>query len=147
MESCLFCDVQRSEPRATVVYEDALAFAYHPTEEAPGYLGHLILIPKRHALDYASLTGEEAQAIGLLTTRISRSLKECAGAEKVYAVFYGEVTPHLHIHLTARYPEAPAEYLRWNVEDWPEAPQGDSDAIAALCSRLQAMLAGEVIPG
>src|SRR6185312_10653946 len=121
MESCLFCDVQRSQPQATVVYEDALAYVYHPTEDTSGYLGHLILIPRRHAPDYASLTDDEAQAIGLLTTRISRALKSCAGAEKVYVVFYGEVTPHLHIHLTARYPGVPPEYLRWNIEDWPDA--------------------------
>lgn len=142
MESCLFCAAQRSQPPTTVVYEDALAYAYHPTDDAPGYLGHLILIPRRHALDYASLTCDEAQAIGLLTTRLSRALKACAGAEKVYAVFYGEVTPHLHIHLTARYPETPADYLRWNIEDWPDAPRGDADAVAALCARLRAALAG-----
>lgn len=144
MESCLFCDVQRSQPSATVVYEDTLAYVYHPTDDAPGYLGHLILIPGRHAPDYASLTSEEAQAIGLLTTRISRALKACAGAEKVYAVFYGEVTPHLHIHLTARYPDTPPEYLRWNVEAWPGAPRGDAEAIAAICQKLRATLADEV---
>lgn len=144
MESCLFCDVQRSQPSATVVYEDALAYVYHPTDDAPCYLGHLILIPRRHAPDYASLTCEEAQAIGLLTTRISRAIKSGAGAEKVYAVFYGEVTPHLHIHLTARYPDAPPEYLRWNIEDWPDAPRGDAEAIAALCQKLRAVLASEV---
>ena len=143
MENCLFCDVQRSQPSATVVYEDALAYVYHPTDDAPGYLGHLILIPRRHAPDYASLTCQEAQAIGTLTTRISRALKSSADAEKVYAVFYGEVTPHLHIHLTARYPETPADYLRWNVEDWPDAPRGGPDATAALCGRLRAMLAGD----
>ena len=144
MESCLFCDVQRSQPSATVVYEDTLAYVYHPTDDAPGYLGYLILIPGRHAPDYASLTSEEAQAIGLLTTRISRALKACAGAEKVYVVFYGEVTPHLHIHLTARYPDTPPEYLRWNVEAWPGAPRGDAEAIAAICQKLRATLADEV---
>lgn len=144
MESCLFCDVQRSQPPATVVYEDALAYVYHPTDDAPDYLGHLILIPRRHTPDYASLTCEEAQAIGLLTTRISRALKSCAGAEKVYAVFYGEVTPHLHIHLTARYPNTPPEYLRWKIEDWPDAPRGDAEAMAALCQKLRAALANEM---
>ena len=144
MENCLFCDVQRSQPSATVVYEDALAYVYHPTDDAPGYLGHLILIPRRHAPDYASLTCQEAQAIGTLTTRISRALKSSADAEKVYAVFYGEVTPHLHIHLTARYPNTPPEYLRWKIEDWPDAPSGDAEAMAALCQKLRAMLANEM---
>ena len=50
--------------------------------------------------------------MGLLITRLSSALKACTDAEKVYAVFYGVVTPHLHVHLTARYPDTPAEYLR-----------------------------------
>jgi diadenosine tetraphosphate (Ap4A) HIT family hydrolase len=78
--------------------------------------------------------------MGLLITRLSNALKACTGAEKVYTVFYGEVIPHLHVHLTARYPDTPAEYLRWKIEDWPGAPRGNADEIAALCRRLRAAL-------
>ncbi len=100
-----------------------------------------MLETKRHTPGFADLTSTEAQAIGLLITRLSNALKACTGAEKVYAVFYGEVTPHLHIHLTARYPDTPAEYLRWNIEDWPDAPRGNMDDVAALCRRLRSELA------
>jgi diadenosine tetraphosphate (Ap4A) HIT family hydrolase len=51
------------------------------------------------------------------------------------------VTPHLHIHLTARYPDTPAAYLRWNIEDWPGAPRGNVDEIVSLCQRMRATLA------
>ena len=143
MSSCLFCDVQHGYPPAVggPVYDDDLVYAYHWDDEGSAYLGHLVLITRRHASDFAALTPAEAEAVGLLISRLSSALKVCTAAEKVYAVFYGEVTPHLHVHLTARYREAPPEYLRWRAEDWPDAPRGNADAIAALCDRLRATLA------
>ncbi len=147
MQSCLFCDVQRGQPPAVGggVYEDELVYAYHWADEGPSYLGHLALTTKRHALDFTELTPAEAQSVGLLITRLSSALKACTGAEKIYAEFYGEVTPHLHVLLTARYPDMPMEYLRWNVSHWPDAPRGDTAAIAALCDRLRAALADNPI--
>jgi histidine triad (HIT) family protein len=144
MEECVFCDIQRGLVPAIggPLYEDELVYAhhYHGGEERT-YLGHLMLETKRHTPGFADLTLAEAQAMALLITRLSSALKACTDAEKVYAVFYGEVTPHLHVHLTARYPDTPAEYLRWNVEDWPGAPRGTEDEVAALCSKLRAALA------
>jgi diadenosine tetraphosphate (Ap4A) HIT family hydrolase len=122
------------------IYEDNLVYAYHWAEEGSGYLGHLVLITRRHTPDFADLTPVEAQAVGLSITRLSSALKACTGAEKVYAVFYGEVTPHLHVHLTTRYRDTPPEYLRWHVENWPDAPRGNADSIASLCHELRATL-------
>lgn len=144
MDECLFCNMQRGVLPVVggSIYEDDLVYAHHfDSGEQSTYLGHLLLETKRHTPDFADLTAAEAQAVGLLVTRLSRALKVCIRAEKVYAVFYGEVTPHLHVHLTARYPGTPAEYLRWNVEDWPDAPRGNADAVEALCQKLRATLA------
>ncbi|MGE5334940.1 MAG: HIT family protein [Nitrososphaerota archaeon] len=144
MENCLFCRMQHGQlPVAGgPVYEDDLVYAHHAQpENEPIYLGHLLLESKRHTPGFADLTPAEAQAVGLLVTRLSSALKACTGAEKVYAVFYGEITPHLHIHLTARLPDTPQDYLRWNIEDWPGAPRGGTDEIATLCQKLRAYLA------
>ena len=144
MDTCFFCAAIEGQPPAVggPISADDLVYAYHWHEGEPSaYLGHLVLVTRRHTPDFASLTPAEAQAIGLAIARLSAALKACAGAEKVYAVFYGEVTPHLHVHLTPRYPLTPTPYLRWNVEDWPDAPRGGVDAIAALCQRLRDELA------
>lgn len=144
MDECLFCAIQSGlmPPVGGPIYEDDLVYAHHYSDgEEPQYLGHLVLETKRHIPDFADLTRAEAQAIGLLISQLSSALKTCAGAEKVYAVFYGEVTPHLHVHLTARYPDTPAQHLRWNVEDWPDAPRGNADEIAVLCGQLRRALA------
>jgi diadenosine tetraphosphate (Ap4A) HIT family hydrolase len=142
MQGCLFCDVQRDhrELVGSAVYEDDLVYAYHWEDEGTSYLGQLALITKRHAPDFTDLTSAEAQAIGLLISRLSSALKTCTGAEKVYEFFYGEVTPHLHVLLMARYPGTPEDYWRWNIEDWPGAPRGDAEAIEALCQRLRVAL-------
>jgi histidine triad (HIT) family protein len=146
LETCLFCAIQRGHrpPTGGAVYEDDLVYAHHwQDEDGPTYLGHVMVETKRHTPDFADLTPAEAQAIGLLITRLSSAMKRCTDAEKVYAVFYGEVTPHLHVHLTARYPNTPPHYLRWRVEEWPDAPHGQADDIAALCQRLRDTLASD----
>ena len=144
MKKCLFCDIQQDlvSIAGGSIYEDNLVYAHHDQfGEGPFYLGQLIVETKRHTPDFADLTAAESQAVGLLISRLSNALKACTGAEKVYVSFYGEVTPHLHVYLTARYPDTPAEYLRWNVEGWPAAPRGNVDEIAALCQRLRSALA------
>jgi len=142
-EECLFCRIQQGliPIAGGPIYEDELIYAHHfHTDEWPAYLGHLLVETKRHTPDFAALTVSESQAIGLLIAHLSKALKVCVGAEKIYVTFYGEATPHLHIHLTARYPNAPARYLRWNIEDWPDAPKGSGDDIAALSERLRLFL-------
>lgn len=144
MDDCLFCEIQRGQtpPTGGPIYEDDLVYAHHFSEKGSlAYLGHLMVETKRHTPDFADLTPAEAQAVGLLIARLSGALKACTGAEKVYAEFYGEVTPHLHIHLVARYPGTPTQFLRWNIEDWPDAPRGSPDEIATLCRKLRSALA------
>ena len=143
MNACIFCDIQQGRTPLTggPIYEDDLVFAQHAHfDDGPNYLGSLVIETRRHTPDFADLTPTEAQATGLLIARLSHALKVCTGAEKVYVEFYGEVTPHLHVFLTARYPGTPAEYLRWNVENWPDAPRGGVEEITALCQRLRAAL-------
>ncbi len=144
MDGCPFCNIQRGLVPLIggPVYEDDLVYAHHfHVGEGPTNHGHLLLETKRHTPGFADLIPAEAQAMGILITRLSSALKACTGAEKVYAVFYGEVIPHLHVHLTARYPDTPDEFLRWKIEGWPDAPRGNADGIAAVCDRLRASLA------
>jgi histidine triad (HIT) family protein len=143
LETCLFCAIQQGAqpPKGGVLYEDDLVYAHHGDfDDGPTYLGHVMVETKRHTPEFADLSEDEARAVGSLITRLSRAIKVCTGAERVYATFYGEVTPHLHVHLTARYPGTPAAYLRWNVEDWPDAPRGNADEVSALCERLRSAL-------
>jgi len=143
MGACLFCTTYKDLPFTFggILYEDDFVYAHHYCQdEGPSYLGDLMLMTKRHVPGLAELTEAEAQAVGLSVARLSKALKACTGAEKVYVVAYYEVNPHLHLHLIARYPETPREYWRWKVGDWPEAPRGRPEEITALCEQLRAHL-------
>ena len=141
--NCLFCNgahLQAQDP-AHVVYEDDRFYVAHPLEgEEPSYLGSLMTVTKRHVPSFAELTVDEAQALGLLLSRVSRALKVATGAGHAYAYFFGEGFHHLHVFTVARYDEMPATYVRLDVEQWPEAPRGDAAAVKALCAALRADL-------
>jgi diadenosine tetraphosphate (Ap4A) HIT family hydrolase len=126
------------------IYADDLICAYHwYSGEGPEYLGTLVVQPRRHAKTFAALTDAEAQAIGLLTARLSRALETGANAERAYVYFFGEVVPHLHLFVVARYPGTPEAYWRMNLNDWPDAPKGGAAEIASLSQRLRAALASD----
>jgi histidine triad (HIT) family protein len=108
----------------------------------PTYLGYVMAETKRHAPSFEDLTDAEAQALGLLVARLSRALRVCIGAEHIYAFKYGDHVPHIHIHIAGRYPEAPKGYWGVRVDEWPAAPHGGVEEIAALCEQLRAYLRG-----
>ncbi|HLI07973.1 MAG TPA: HIT family protein [Ktedonobacteraceae bacterium] len=144
---CLFCQIQQGQVPVPggFIYEDELVCATHYSYDTmPVYLGNLVVQTKRHAPTFADLTYCEARAVGLLVTRLSRALKACVGAERSYVVFFGEVVPHLHVFVTARYPDTPPEYWRSNISAWPDAPRGGPEEVSALCDKLRAYLAQTV---
>lgn len=143
---CFVCRKHRGETETpgVSIYQDELLYAGHaefPTGEDKAYLGYLMVEPRRHVPGLVELTDKEAQALGLLVARLSRALKECEGAEHVYAFVLGDRVPHLHVHLVPRYPGAPPEYWGVRVDEWPDAPRGDADELEALCLRLRRHLA------
>jgi histidine triad (HIT) family protein len=100
------------------------------------YLGHLILEPRRHVAELGELTAEEAASAGRLASAASRALT-AVGAEHVYAAVIGHAVEHLHLHLIARYPGTPREFWFTRLDEWPDAPRGDAQAVAALAERLR----------
>lgn len=131
------------------VAEDDLVMVSHLTPAARGrdggpvYLGHLFVEPLRHAPGLADLTDAEAQRVGLWCTRACRALRDVAGAAHVYAEVIGDAVPHLHVHLTARYPDTPREYWWPRVKEWPEARRGGIPEIEAFVDELRTYLAND----
>ncbi len=50
---------------------------------------------------------------------------------------------HIHVWVVPRYPGTPREYWGMRVDEWPEAPRGGAEEVAALCERVRAYLRGE----
>jgi histidine triad (HIT) family protein len=142
---CLVCRKHRGEfpVPGGAIYEDDLIYIGHAQireDHTVAYLGYLFVEPKRHAPRLFDLTDDEAQALGLWVTRVSRALRDCEHAEHVYAFVIGDGVLHVHIHVVPRYPNAPREYWGVHVDEWPDAPHGGPDEMAALCARLRTCL-------
>lgn len=145
MEDCLVCRKHRGElpEPGGLVYEDSLARAGHaflPEGRDRVYLGWLMVEPKRHLPELADLTDDEARAVGLALSRLSRALLRETNAEHIYSFVLGHHVPHLHVHLLPRYPGTPPEYWGLNLDEWPDAPTGAAAEVEALCGRLRAAL-------
>ena len=144
MRGCFVCDKHRGTiavPGGPIV-DDELVYASHMWSAQGGavYLGYLFLEPRRHVPGLADLTPEEGARIGELVARLSLALRECEGAEHVYAAVIGHHVPHLHVHLAPRYPGTPEEFWFTRLLDWPDAPLGGADEVAAVGQRLREAL-------
>lgn len=142
---CLVCRKHRGELEIPggVIYENDLIFISHAQlwrDEKEHYLGHVFVETKRHVAEVADLTDDEAQCIGLYTSRIAKALFHTQGIEHIYIFFIGDGVPHVHYHVIGRYPGAPREYWGPRVDEWPEAPKGDPSEIALVADRLRAFL-------
>lgn len=144
LADCFVCRKHRDQEPVPggPIYEDSLVYASHVGKDAEGraYLRWCFVEPCRHVPGLGDLTDAEAQSIGWLVARLSRALQAELHAEHVYAFVLGDHVPHLHIHVIPRHPGAPREYWAMRVDEWPEAPRGDEEEIAALVTRLRSRL-------
>jgi histidine triad (HIT) family protein len=124
--------------------DDELVFGFHlpPMEENPRpYLGHLLVVPRRHAAGWADVTDAEAAAVGVAITRLARALRATIDLERVYTAVIGHGVPHLHVHVFPRYAGTPAGVGWMQSDEWEGAPHGAGEEIAELTGRLRAALA------
>src|SRR6266508_463381 len=123
--------------------EQAVAFHVPPVEEvgnARPYLGHLLVVTRRHVARLGDLTAEEAAAVGRATARLARALTETGGAEWVYSAVIGTGVPHFHLHLVPRYPGTPRAVPWHQVNQWEGARRGGAEEIAEFVERLRARI-------
>jgi diadenosine tetraphosphate (Ap4A) HIT family hydrolase len=142
---CLVCrkHIGEIDIPGGVIYQNDLIFVSHAQlwgDEKEHYLGHIFIESKRHVPQLADLTEQEAQAIGLYSSRVAKALLHTESMEHVYSFFIGDGVPHVHIHVIGRYPNAPKEYWATKVDDWPEAPKGTAKEIEQVAARVQNFL-------
>jgi histidine triad (HIT) family protein len=106
------------------------------------YLGHLFVETRRHVDALGALSPEESASVGMLASRAAAALQHSEGADHVYAAVIGHGVEHFHLHVIARYPGTPREYWWTRVDEWPDAPRGDADAVVALAERLRRDISG-----
>ena len=141
---CFICDKHAlgDDVPGGVVYDDGLVYAghTHPLDSDDAPLGYLMVEPRRHATRLGDLTDEEAARIGIVANRLSRALREVAGAEHVYSFVFGDRVPHLHLHLAPRYPGTPPELFGLgavNIQSSTAVRRGGVAAIEFMCDQLR----------
>jgi diadenosine tetraphosphate (Ap4A) HIT family hydrolase len=104
-ENCLFCNIREATP-LRIVAENEHAYAIR--DGFPVTVGHTLIIPKRHAIDYFSLNSVELEAVNLLLAQQREQLLSC---DKSIAGFNvgmncgeaaGQTIFHCHVHLIPR---------------------------------------------
>ena len=139
---CLVCREVAGEvelPGGPLIADDlVLGFHLPPLEEFPRQLlGHLMVVPTRHAPGWADLTDAEAAATGVAIAQLARSLHGTLDIERVYTAVIGHNVPHLHVHVLPRYVGTPPEVGWMQSREWEGAPRGGAPEIAELVGRLR----------
>lgn len=99
---CIFC----RQPETEVLCENELALAFF--DKFPVNQGHVLVIPKRHAVTYFDATTEELTAINELVFQVKDIMDEKynpdgynIGVNVNHAG--GQTVFHLHVHVIPRY--------------------------------------------
>jgi ATP adenylyltransferase len=106
---CIFCSIigRAKEVHKLLVYEGERIFV--SVNKYPYNSGHLLICPKRHIVDYRTLTPEEEHEIDGLLRRSLDILDELYSPSGFnigynFGEFSGASLPHLHMHVIPRYP-------------------------------------------
>jgi histidine triad (HIT) family protein len=122
-----------------LLWNDGLAAAFHVpplSDQGDPYLGHLLVVTRRHAAGLADLSGDEGASVGRGAALLSRALVAIGGATWVHAGVVGTHVPHFHLHLVPRYADTPEDVPWHEVDEWEGARHGNAEEIAELAARL-----------
>ena len=86
------------------IWESEFVVGFHvpPLLEPEPQLGHLLIVPRRHADTWADLNREEASQIGVAAATLGGALRRATNAERLYSAVIGHHSPHFHLHLFPR---------------------------------------------
>lgn len=142
MADCELCRVESSDQEPVggwILRTDMWSACVAPGFEVPGWL---FLQLRRHAEGPMGMDDAEAAELGPLLSRLAVGIQTATGAERVYAVAFGEVFPHFHVLLVPRMPFSPAEETgpalllkRAELCD----PAGAAEIAMRVCAAVSAM--------
>ncbi|WP_052849530.1 HIT family protein [Streptomyces avicenniae] len=121
-EDCVFCEIVGGRAEASVVYEDERVIGI--MDIAPVTPGHLLVIPKRHAVGLEDLPDEDGVRVWevgrLLAKALRRSGLRCEGVNLFLAdgkAAFQEIF-HFHLHVFPRFAGDPFRIdADWRVQE------------------------------
>lgn len=133
---CVFCKIVAGTIPCFKIYEDSRTLAFMDIN--PVTAGHLLVVPKLHAVNLFDADEELVAQVARVAARIAKSLRKSLGIDALNllqangAAAFQSVA-HLHVHLIPRRADDGAGF------DWKLVP-GDMAAIRALSEKVKAAL-------
>ncbi|GAA1393601.1 hypothetical protein GCM10009613_40320 [Pseudonocardia kongjuensis] len=126
VEDCLIC--AKHEGRGPLVApvawttEEFVVTHHAPAADGLGFVGYLLVEPRRHVATWDLLTITEVQGMATAAWLAARALRRLLDVEGVFTAIIGRQVPHVHQHVFVRHAGTPAD-LRWDESpDWSGAP-------------------------
>lgn len=102
--NCIFCKIIEGSIPSYTIYENDLVKAF--LDINPISKGHLLIIPKKHFLDFEDMDEEYLKAINQASKKMFPHLKSklnCQGISIMQNNGLGQEIKHFHTHLIPRY--------------------------------------------
>ena len=104
MDNCLFCKISQGEINSNTIYEDDIVKTF--LDINPTSVGHLLIVPKVHYLDFDDIPLVVLTHIMEVAKRMKKLLESKLGAEGMTIIqnngFVQEIK-HFHLHLVPKY--------------------------------------------
>ena len=132
-ENCIFCKIAAGEIPSHKVYEDNDFIAF--LDIAPSALGHVLIVPKRHADDLFALDAEAAAKLIPLAQKLAAKVKATTGCDGVNLLqnngsAAGQSVFHFHMHIIPRF-DGDGLLPVW------ESLAHDAEGFAALAAKMK----------
>ena len=102
-DNCLFCRIAKGEIPSQKVYEDEKVFAFRDINpQAPV---HIVIIPKKHLSDLASVSGAEESILGHIQVSAAKIASQFPELKNGFRLVNncgadaGQTVFHIHYHL------------------------------------------------
>jgi histidine triad (HIT) family protein len=104
-EQCIFCKIVKKEAPAHIVREDARTLVF--MDLFPAADGHVLVIPKFHAINLLDSEDADLAAIGPLSRRLAAAMRKVfapdgIGVFQLNGAAAGQTVFHYHLHLIPR---------------------------------------------
>lgn len=137
-DECVFCAIVRGDAESSVVYDDADVLAFMDLQ--PVTPGHLLVVPKTHAVGLEDLDVENGQKVWAVGQRLSgvlrRSGLRCDGINLFLADGRAALQEVFHLHLHV-FPRFAGDTFRISA-DWRERERSELDETAAVLRKTLA---------
>jgi histidine triad (HIT) family protein len=115
MDSCIFCRIINREIPAEIAFEDEKTIAF--LDIGPVSRGHIVLIPKIHAINLCSGQEEDALAIMRSVYELAPKVVQALGATGYnlgmnHGVDAGQEVMHTHVHIMPRYQNDERQFVK-----------------------------------